>query len=58
LVGLEFELRALYLQSKNSMVLATTLVYFALVILEIGPKSYLLVLASNCDPPTLSLPNT
>jgi hypothetical protein len=35
-VGLEFELRALNLQSRHSNISAMPLVHFALVILEIG----------------------
>jgi hypothetical protein len=33
-------------------------VHFALVSVELGSPQYLLELASNCDPPDLSLPSS
>jgi hypothetical protein len=58
-VVLGFELRALHLQSRCSTASATSLVHFALVILEMGVlENYLPKLASNHDPPDLSLPSS
>jgi hypothetical protein len=56
LVGLEFELRALCLQSRHTP-------HFSLVSLKTGslehlPLNYLLQLALNCDPLDLSLSNS
>jgi hypothetical protein len=58
LVGLGFELRALHLQSRCFVTSATPPVYFALAILEMGVSNYLPKLASNLDPPHLSLPSS
>jgi hypothetical protein len=59
LVGLGFELRASWLQSKLSTVWAIPPVYFALVILEMGVLQTVCLdwLALNHDAPNLSLPN-
>jgi hypothetical protein len=59
LVGLGFELRASILQSRHSTAQAMPPVHFALVIFGDGDLSnYLPRLASNCDPPDLSLPSS
>jgi hypothetical protein len=57
-VGFGFELRVLHLQNRPSTTWATPLVHFALIILEMGPVNYLPGLASNYDPPGISLPSS
>jgi hypothetical protein len=56
--GIGFELRTPYLQSRHCATQATPPFCFAVVILETGSMNYLLRLASNCDPPDLSLPGS
>jgi hypothetical protein len=52
------QLRALCSQSRYSTIWATPPIHFSLVNLEMGLANYLLRLASNHNPPNLSLPSS
>jgi hypothetical protein len=56
IVGVGFEFKALHLQSRFSTTWASLPFHFALIILEIGCCELFAWLASNYDPPDLSLP--
>jgi hypothetical protein len=58
LMGLGFELRALYLQSRSSTPWAIPPVHFALVILEMESHKLFAWLVLNHNPPDLSLPSS